>query len=148
MQVGDKVLIQTHNKEWNGEIIGTGIDNLHGTEPVFRVRGIHFASGGIAAFYQDARPDGRHFNVGNNAFWIISIPSRKEQHDMSSSEDWAIQAFVDAHPQWKRFQSELTESEHDGWHYISFRDLEVGRVKIDGMTIPSELLIGYQKLGE
>lgn len=63
------------------------------------------------------------------------------------SSNWAIQAFVDAHPSWKPFQTELITRQRDGWNYISLQGLEIGRVKVEGKAIIAEALIGYQKLG-
>ena len=63
-------------------------------------------------------------------------------------EAWAIQAFVDAHPQWKHMQGRLTTKQRGGWEYVRLDGLEIGRVKIDGRSIFAELLMGYTKLGE
>ncbi len=61
---------------------------------------------------------------------------------------WAIQAFVDAHPQWKSVQESLMINQHDGWEYITFQGSDIGRVKVDGKNIIAESLWGYSKLGE
>ncbi len=71
MNVGDNVLIQSYYRSWESKIVGEGMDTFQGTKPVFHVP----FKDGIAHFYQNALPDGRHLNVGNKNFWIVS-PSR------------------------------------------------------------------------
>jgi hypothetical protein len=60
----------------------------------------------------------------------------------------AIQAFVDAHPQWSSVKRQLSTSQREGWKYIHFQGSEIGRVKVSGGSIIAESLWGYTKLGE
>jgi len=64
-----KVTIHSYNTQWRGaEIVGVGKDSLRGIEDVVIVH--HAAFVYDPEFYAEADVEGRHFNVGNAAFWL------------------------------------------------------------------------------
>jgi hypothetical protein len=76
------VTIHSYDKRWeNAEVVGIGKDTLTGEDDVLIVHHPEFVDD--ADFY--AKPDarGRHFNVGNRAFWITGYRDchRKDQID-------------------------------------------------------------------
>jgi len=66
----ETVSIHTYNTQWNNaQIVGTGRDNFTGEQDVLLVRHPSFEQD--TEYYAQPDEQGRHLNVGNNAFWIV-----------------------------------------------------------------------------
>ncbi len=67
-----QVTIHTYDRQWEGaRVIGVGMDTLTGVHACILVRHPDFAADLEFAASGDA--EGRHFNVGNSAFWIAAL---------------------------------------------------------------------------
>jgi hypothetical protein len=75
LEIGALVQIRAPYRGWeDAEIVGVGMDALDGTREVFVVQQRYF---GEIQFYRQSDSQGRHYQPGNAALWMV--PAREEQ---------------------------------------------------------------------